>query len=87
MTECLLAVFLAVVQIAVRTIGIAGMIWQEWVHARSNCAQMRTASASGVVLYESRKNGTTLLIVPQRAVSQGRGTVTARSGLEEAPGS
>jgi hypothetical protein len=76
-------VVLAVVQITVRLISVAAMIWQERARADSHCAQMRTASASGVVLLERRRDGVGLAIVPQGPVS--RGAAAAGSGPEEAP--
>lgn len=87
MIEWLPVAFLAVAQIVVRVIGVAGMIWQERAHARSNCAQMRTASASGVVLCEIQENGAMLLIAPQHEATRGRSAVAAGPGSEEAPGS
>jgi hypothetical protein len=47
------------------------------VHARSNCAQMSTAAANDVMLYERRQDGTTLLIVPRSRLSQARDSATS----------
>jgi hypothetical protein len=75
---------LAVAQITVRLIGAAAMIWQERARANSHCAQMRTASATGVVLLERRPDGASLAIVPQDLASRG-GDAAAGSDSEEAP--
>jgi hypothetical protein len=63
---------LAAGQAVLRLISLAAAVWQEWVHARSNCAQMSTAAASDVLLYERRQDGTTLLIIPRSPLSQAR---------------
>jgi hypothetical protein len=80
-------VVLAVVQITVRVIGVAGMIWRERVRAQANCAQMRTASATGVVFCERRENGVALLIVPHDPLSGSGDTELGEAGSdpEEAP--
>jgi hypothetical protein len=50
-------VVVAVAQIAVRSIRVAGLIWHERVSAKSRCDQLRTAAASGGVLCERRPDG------------------------------
>jgi hypothetical protein len=55
---------LAVAQIAIQLISVAGMIWQKRARAKANCEQMPTASAGRVVFREEREDGTALLIVP-----------------------
>lgn len=79
-------VILAVAQIAVRVIGVAGMIWRERARAQANCDQMRTAAASGVLLVEHRENCTALLITPCGSLDRGNDTESgaARSAPEEA---
>lgn len=59
-------------QIVLRLISLAAAVWQERVHARSNCAQMSTAAASDVMLCERRQDGTTLLITPRYPLHQDR---------------
>ena len=76
-------VVLAVAQIAVRLIGVVAMIWQERARADSHCAQMRAASASGVVLFAWR-DGSGLAIVPRDPASRGW-DVPAIPDSEEAP--
>jgi hypothetical protein len=78
-------VVLAVAQIAVRLIGVAAMIWQQQVCANSHCAQMRTASATGVVLIEQRRDGSGLAIVPLNPASRGGDGPGARPRSEGAP--
>lgn len=85
MTEWLPVAVLAAVQIVLRMINIAGMIWREHVHARSNCLQMRTASSSRIVLCELRSDGAMLLVVPQLGAGRGGGTA-ARPGPVEMAG-
>jgi hypothetical protein len=63
---------LAAGQAVLRLISLAAVVWQEQVHARSNCAQMSTAAASDVILCERRRDGTTLLIIPRPPLSQDR---------------
>jgi hypothetical protein len=63
---------LAVTQITVRLIGIAGMIWQERARAKSHCAQMLTASVARVALYERKGEGAGLSIIPQDLASRAR---------------
>lgn len=75
---------LVVAQITMRLIAAAAMIWQERARANSHCAQMRTASATGVVLLERRRDGVGLAIVPQDLASRGGGTA-AGPDAEEAP--
>lgn len=82
MTAWLPVVVLAVAQITVRLIGIAAVIWQERARAKSHCAQMQAASASGVVLLERRRDGTGLAIVP---VDMAGRAGDARPGSGEAP--
>lgn len=77
-------VVLAVAQMTVRLISVAAMILQERARAESNCAQMRTAGAHGVVLLERRRDGVGLAIVPQGTRNSG-GDVTAGPGVEEEP--
>lgn len=77
------AVILAAAQIALRFVGIAAMIWQEQVRSRSHFTQMRTASASGVVLVERRRDGAVLIIVPQGMVGRD-GDAPARAAGPEA---
>jgi hypothetical protein len=77
-------VVLAVVQITVRLIRVAAMIWQERTRADARCAEMRTASANGVILLEWQKDGTGLAIVPRDLVSRS-GDAAAGRGPEEAP--
>lgn len=77
-------VVLALGQITVRLVVIAGRIWQERVHAESHCAQMRSASASGVVLVEWRRDGAGLAIVPRDLASCG-GDAAAGPASEETP--
>lgn len=77
MTEWLPVVILTAVQIILRLVNVAGMIWREHVHARANCVQMRTASSSHVVLCELQPDGAMLLVVPQREASRGEAEVTA----------
>lgn len=80
-------VILAVAQITIRLTGVAAMIWQERARAKSHCAQMRTASASGAVLLERRHDGAGLVIVPQGLMIVARACRpgTAGAGWEEAP--
>jgi hypothetical protein len=87
MTAWLPIAVLAVAQIALRVIAVAGMIWRERARARASCEQMRTASASGVVFCERGENGAALLIVPRDLPDRGRDTESraAGSGLGEAP--
>lgn len=75
---------LAVAQITVRLIGATATIWQERARANSLCAQMRTASATGVVLLEGEPDGASLAIVPKELASCGGGAA-AGPGSEEAP--
>jgi hypothetical protein len=77
-------VALAVVQVTVRLLGVAAMIWQERVRANSHCAQMRAASESGVVLLARRRDSSALVIVPLDLTSRG-GDVEADPDSEEAP--
>jgi hypothetical protein len=77
-------VVLAVAQIIVRLIGVAAMIWQERARADSHCAQMRAASASGVLLFAWRRDSAGLAIVPRDLASHG-GDAEAGPGSEEAP--
>jgi hypothetical protein len=56
---------LAIAQITVRLIGVAGIVWRERARAKSHCAQMRAASAARVVLYAREPEGAGLLIVPR----------------------
>jgi hypothetical protein len=65
MVTWLPVVVLAAAQVTLRLISIAAMVWRERARANSHCAQMRTASASGVVLLEWRQEGDSLAIVPQ----------------------
>jgi hypothetical protein len=58
---------LATGQAVLRLINLVAAVWHERVHAKSNCAQMSTAAASGVMLYERRQDGTTLVIIPARS--------------------
>lgn len=73
---------LAAGQVILRLINLAASVWQERVHARSNCAQMYTAAVSDVILYERRQDGATLLIIPRYPLNQGRdsaaGTIKQR---------
>jgi hypothetical protein len=73
-------VILAVVQIAVRLIGVAGMIWRERARAQANCEHMRTAAASGVLLIEHRENGRALLIAPHGSLDRGKDTESGAAG-------
>jgi hypothetical protein len=84
MTALLPVAVLAATQITVRLIGVAAMIWQERIRAQSHCAQMRTASAHGVVLLERRRDGAGLAIFPQDRVNLG-GDATTGPDWEEAP--
>lgn len=77
-------VVLAVVQITVRLISVAAIIWQERARANSCCAQMRAASAIGVALFAWRRDSEGLAIVPRDGVSHG-GDAEAGPGSEEAP--
>ena len=61
-------------KVILRLISLVALVWQERVHARSNCAQMYTAAVSGVILCERRRDGATLLIIPLSALSQGQGS-------------
>ena len=65
---------LAAGQVILRLISLAASIWQEQVHARSNCAQMYTAAVSDVILCERRQDGATLLIIPRHPLSRDRGS-------------
>jgi hypothetical protein len=80
---------LAVAQIAVRLISVAGMIWRERARAKANCEQMQTASASRVVFREQREDGTALLIaphdLPDRGADAGSGMTGAGPGEASAP--
>jgi hypothetical protein len=67
---------LAAGQAVLRLISLAAEVWQERVHARSVCAQMSTAAASDVMLYERRQDGTTLLIIPRPPLSLARDSAT-----------
>jgi len=67
---------LAAGQAVLRLISLAAAVWQERVHARSNCAQMSTAAANDVLLYERRHDGTTLLIIPRPPLSQAPDSAT-----------
>ena len=63
---------LAACKVILRLISLVASVWQERVHARSNCVQMSTAAVSNVVVFEHRHDGTTLLIIPVSALSQGQ---------------
>ena len=63
---------LAAGQVILRLISLTASVWQERVHARSNCAQMYMAAVSGVILCERRQDGATLLIIPRYPLSQVR---------------
>ena len=67
---------LAAGQAVLRLISLAAAVLYERVHARSNCAQMTTAAANDVLLYERRQDGTTLLIIPRSPLSQARDSAT-----------
>ena len=67
---------LAAGQAVLRLISLVAAVWQERVHARSNCAQMSTAAANDVLLFERRQDGTALLIIPRSPLSQARDSAT-----------
>jgi hypothetical protein len=79
-------VVVAVVQIAVRSIRVVGLVWHERVSAKSRCDLMTTAAASGVALYERRPDGAALVIIPHHVATHegGIGQWVTGSG-EEAP--
>jgi hypothetical protein len=55
---------IAVVQIVLRLINVAGVIWRERARATSHCNQMETAASSGTMLCEIRGKGNALLVIP-----------------------
>jgi hypothetical protein len=67
---------LAAGQAVLRLISLAAAVLYERAHARSNCAQMTTAAANDVLLYERRQDGTTLLIIPRSPLSQAQDSAT-----------
>lgn len=78
---------LAAGRIILRLISLAASVWQERVHARSNCVQMYTAAVSNVMLYERRQDGAILLIIPRYPLSQGRDSAagTVKRSFQEMP--
>lgn len=58
---------LAITQVALRLITVAGVVWQERARAESHRVQMETAGASGTILCERVGDGTVLLIIPATA--------------------
>ena len=60
-------IVVAVTQIMLLLISVAGVIWQERARATSHCTQMETAASSGTVLCERLGNGATLLVIPGTA--------------------
>ena len=81
------AAVLAAGQVILRLISLAASVWQERVHARSNCAQMHAAAVNGVILCERRQDGATLLIIPRYPQSQDRDSAagTTKPGFREMP--
>jgi hypothetical protein len=75
---------LAVVQITVRLVSVAAIIWQERARANSHCVQMRAASTSGVTLFAWRRDSEGLAILPRGQVSHGE-NAEAGPRSEEAP--
>jgi hypothetical protein len=63
----LLVTVVAVTQIALRLIDVAGVVWQERSRAACHRAQMEAAAASGTMLCERLGDGTALLVVPLTA--------------------
>jgi hypothetical protein len=57
----------AMTQIALRLITVAGVVWRERARAESHRIQMVTAASSGVTLCERLADGTALLIIPPTA--------------------
>jgi hypothetical protein len=81
---------LVIVQIAVRLIGVAGIVWRERARAKSHCAQMRAASAARVVLYAQEREGARLLIIPRDLAGGAADGTAMTAGLtprEEGPAS
>jgi hypothetical protein len=54
----------AATQIAVQLILAIASIRRERAHARSNCDQIESAAKNGVVFYEIRAGGPTVMIIP-----------------------
>ena len=77
-------VILAVAQVIARLVRVAAVVWQERARANSHCAQMRAASASGAVLIERRRDGASLMVIPQGLVPRS-GEATAGHRSEEVP--
>jgi hypothetical protein len=67
---------LAAGQAVLRLISLVAAVWHEWMHAKSNCAQMSRAAASDVMLYERRQDGTTLVIIPRSPLREGQDPTT-----------
>ncbi len=78
-------VILAVAQVIARLVGIATVVWQERARANSHCAQMRAASVSGVVLLERRRDGTSLMVIPQHPTTRGGEHAGGHRSSEEVP--
>jgi hypothetical protein len=78
---------LVVAQVILRLIDVAAAMWQERARANSHCAQMRTASAGGVALFERRRDGASLVIVPQGLATRDGDAAAGATGPgpEEAP--
>jgi hypothetical protein len=70
----------AAAQVGLRAIIVSGLIWRDWVHARSNCLQIKAAAEGGVLVYETRSSVNSLLIAPQ--ATQGGGFPQAPAGRE-----
>lgn len=61
---------LAVTQVALRLITVAGVVWQERARAESHRVQMETAGSSGTILCERLGDGSALLIIPATAAPE-----------------
>ena len=57
-------------QVASQLICVAGAVWQERARARSACAQMEAAAASGTILVKRHQDGSVLVIMPGAAVGE-----------------
>jgi hypothetical protein len=75
----------AVTQIALRLISVAGVIWAERSRAASHRAQMETAAAGGTMLCERLANGAALLIIPPAAWREPSAAETIHGAFREMP--
>jgi hypothetical protein len=59
-------ILVAMTQIALRLITVAGVVWRERARAEAHRVEMETAASSGATLCERHGDGTALLIIPRR---------------------